>query len=58
MTNEEEIAQLKKRIEQLEARPSCPYIPPAYAPNFLLQYWPQPHYHGIQPCYLNPCVWC
>lgn len=53
---EEEIKELKKRIEELEKRPQIiPYYPPT-------QYFPlvnlNLHYHGQIPCYNNPCVWC
>lgn len=57
---EEEIKELKKRIEELEKRP---IITPIYQP---IQYLPYPnllqpnpnlHYHGSVPCYNNPCVW-
>jgi hypothetical protein len=57
---EEEIKKLKERIEELEMRPRyIPYYPPTFqhhAPYYPTN--PNLHYHGAQPCYNNPCVWC
>jgi hypothetical protein len=46
----DKIAELEKRIEELEKRTSYIsfYLPPTYNP---------PHYHMGQPCWNNPCVW-
>lgn len=56
----EEIEELKKRIQELEKRPVyIPYFPPIpYAPPTIARP-PDPfHYHGMTPCYQNPCYWC
>lgn len=62
MTTEEEIKELKNRIEELEKRPTyIPYYPPMLFPQQAIPYFPKPfqpfHYHGLNPCYNNPCVW-
>ena len=61
MTNEDEIKELKKRIEELERRP-IPYYHPIIINNPPTPNIPPPgvnvHYHNGQPCYQNPCVWC
>jgi len=53
---EKEIEELKKRVEELEKRPHyMPMYPPIYAHP--ATNYPAVHYHGMQPCYNNPCVW-
>ena len=60
MTQEEEIKELKKRIEELEKRPQfIPYYPPMQFPPLTPYPYMQPyHSHNGSPCFNNPCIWC
>ena len=53
---EEELEKLKKRVEELEKRPQYVQYPPIYVQPHYPPYAPF-HYHGLMPCYNNPCVW-
>lgn len=58
MTYEDEIKELKKRIEELEKRQVMP-VYPAFIPNpDYYRQWSPVHYHNGTPCHYNPCTWC
>ena len=55
-----EIGRLKERASKRDKESGFPIYTPI--PNFPNPNITQPlvpvHYHGAQPCYNNPCVWC
>lgn len=56
MKNEDKIKELEERIKKLEDSRVLPVYQPYIMPNQTLS--PNLHWHGGQPCYQYPCVWC